>query len=145
MEFFDKTKSIDLGQENIQTISLGSKKGDVIRTLGKPDSIEKVEDPKSEHLIYDDGKGTVEFQINKDIVTRIYNTSESYQTAKAVSVHSTLQEISLAYGTSYYERLDTGSKVIGYFDKKNGINIEFITHNQVVKGVLITNMVEEIE
>jgi hypothetical protein len=132
MEYYDNTKGIDLSDENVNSISLYSNENNVINAFGKPIEITETTNPMSKHLAYNG----IEFEVIQDKVIR-YFFKENYQTSKGIRVGDTKNEVVTTYSENYYERNDTGSEIIGYFDKDNMINIEFAFEKNKVEGVII--------
>lgn len=120
MEFYDDTKSTTLSEE-VNSISLDSQEAKVRQTFGKPDSVREVENNDSNYLVYDD----IEFQITNDKVVRYFYTNNKYKTKKGMELGSSKEDVIHAYGENYYVREDTGTEIIGYFDKRKKVNIEF--------------------
>ncbi|WP_064094041.1 hypothetical protein [Rossellomorea aquimaris] len=132
MEFYDGTKSTDLSKENILTVPLLSNEHDIKDTFGEPEHMTSITNPKSKYLQYEE----VEFGL-KDGKTFRYYFKGGYQTEKGINIGKTKEEVIEAYGKSYYERNETGSRVIGYFDKRNKINMEFTIDEDEVVGVIV--------
>lgn len=132
MEYYDNTKGIDLSDENVNSISLNSNENDVLNAFGKPTEITETTNPISKHLAYNG----IEFEVIEDKVIR-YFFKEKYQTSKRITVGDTKKEVVKTYSENYYERNDTGSEIIGYFDKDNMINIEFTFEKNKVEGVIV--------
>ncbi|MBP3041422.1 hypothetical protein J9303_18415 [Bacillaceae bacterium Marseille-Q3522] len=140
MEFYQQTASTDLTDEKIHSITLNSQEDEAIKQFGEPDSIEKIENPASSYFIYLDSNSDkwIEFQIINKHVQRISFSSADYQTTKGISPGLTKEDIQQSYGKYYYERSETGSKVIGYFDKTAKINLEFSFHNEKINGIMLS-------
>lgn len=135
MEFYNTTKSINLSDENVNSITLNSIEKDVIRIFGNHVEIREVTKPISKYLIYNG----IEFGIREDNVFRYY-FNKTYQTAKGITVGDTKEKVIQAYGENYYERIEGGLDTIGYFDKENMINLEFGLKENKVIGVLIVKI-----
>lgn len=118
-EFYNSTESINLSEENVNSITLNSTENDVIGAFGKPVAVSKVTNPKSKYLTYDG----IEFGIIEDKVNRFYFNNK-YRTAKGITVGDTKEDVIQAYGENFYERVESGLDTIGYFDKENMINLE---------------------
>ena len=118
-EFYNNTESINLSEENVNSITLNSTENDVIGAFGKPIEVSDVTNPKSKYLTYEG----IEFGIIEDKVIRYY-FNNNYQTAKGITVGDTKENVIQAYGENFYERVESGLDKIGYFDKENMINLE---------------------
>ena len=120
MEFYNSTESINLSEENVNSITLNSTVNDVTEAFGKPIKVNIVTNPQSKYLVYDG----IEFGMIEDKVIRYY-FNNNYQTAKGISVGDTKEIVIQAYGENFYERVESGLNTIGYFDKEHRINLEF--------------------
>lgn len=132
IEFYGSTKSIDLSDENVKSISLNSTVTDVKNVFGEPDDVTEISSPKSKYILY----GGIEFGVIDDEVIRYYFNG-NYQTIKEISVGDSKDKVSKAYGKNYYDRVEGGLDMMGYFDKENMINIEFGFNENKVVGVII--------
>jgi hypothetical protein len=132
MDFYEDTKSIDLSDENINSISIHSTENDVTATFGKPNDVEEIANPQSKYLSYDE----IEFGIAADKVIRYYFT-KNYETSKGIKIGDTKEEVIKEYGENYYERTEGGLDTVGYFDKENKINIEFEFYENKAAAVMI--------
>lgn len=106
--------------------------------LGKPESIELIEQPKTTNYKYGKKKKVydIEIKINKGKVTGYSLYTNKYKTTKGIQIGSKKSEVIKAYGKNYYEREETGGKTLGYFDKNKDFNIEFATDNNKVSAIL---------
>ena len=136
MEFYNSTESINLSEENINSIKINSTTNDVTGILGKPDKVNIGANPTSKYLIYEE----IEFGIIEDKVFR-YHFNNNYQTSKGITVSDTKEDVIQAYGEDFYERVESGLDIIGYFDKINMINLELGFKEN--KTVLLT--IEKVE
>lgn len=124
MEYYDKTASTNLS-ENINTISVDTPAKVVGETLGNPISVES-NNQSSEWKYGEDKKHfDLEFRIMNGKVNRYFFASNNYTTTKGITIGSSKEDVIQKYGKNYYEREDTGAKIIGYFDKIKKVNIEF--------------------
>lgn len=145
MDYYNETPSTDLSKEKVGTISIGSKEQNVLNEFGEPDFTEKIQRPQSTYLVYGKNRNNydLDFRIVGGRVVRYFISSKKYKTEKKISIDSSKEDVIQAYGDNYYERTDTGSDVIGYFDKKNKINIEFSfdKFNKVI-GIIVSKVIE---
>lgn len=138
MDFYESTESIDLSEENINSISINSYENDVINTFGKPTEVEEIEDPKSKYLSYDGVEfGFVDDKVIRLFIRRTHENSKLYETAKEIKIGDTKEQVITEYGENYYERVESGLDTLGYFDKDNMINIEFGFNENKVIAVII--------
>ncbi|MDT3763557.1 hypothetical protein [Priestia filamentosa] len=140
MEYYDDTKSTELSEE-VNGISLDATEDKVKEVLGKPDFIEKSEDKMFNNLIYgrDKEKPEIELQISDGKVSRYFFYSDKYSATKGITKGASKKEIIKNYGKSYYQRDETGLKIIGYFDKKRKVNIEFSLTDHV-EGIMVSKI-----
>ncbi len=140
MEFYDDTKSTKLS-EKVNGISLGITENEVREKLGKPDFIEKSEDKTFSNLIYgqDKEKPEIELQVSDGKVHRYFLVSDKYSSLKGITKGDSKENIITKYGENYYQRDETGLKVIGYFDKENKVNIEF-SLDDTVEGIMVSKI-----
>ncbi|WZX99204.1 membrane lipoprotein lipid attachment site-containing protein [Bacillus sp. FSL W7-1360] len=141
LNFYDETLSTDLSDENLLGVSLDMSEDILLEKVGKPDFENSVEDPPTTYLIYGSSEDEYEFEFMIDDqnkrVKRYFIRQEGYETARNIEVGSSVTELIAAYGDSYYEREDTGSQVIGFFDKENQVNMEFSTSDNVVLSYIV--------
>ncbi|OIJ14410.1 hypothetical protein BKP37_08695 [Anaerobacillus alkalilacustris] len=135
MEFYDNTESTTLSEE-VNSISLDSQEDKVRQAFGDPDSVREVENNNSKYLEYND----IEFQIVNDKVVRYFYTNNKFKTQKGIELGSSKENVIHAYGENYYEREDTGQKIIGYFDKTKKVNIEF-GFSEYLDSVMVSKIV----
>lgn len=140
MEFYGDTKSTELSEE-VNGISLGVTEDKVKEVLGKPDFIEKSEDKMFTNLIYgrDQEEPEIELQISNGKVNRYFFYSDKYSAIKGITKGDSKKDIIKKYGESYYQRDETGLKIMGYFDKKRKVNIEFSLADHV-KGIMVSKI-----
>ncbi|MFG6120168.1 hypothetical protein [Thalassobacillus sp. B23F22_16] len=136
MDFYDKTNSSNLSEENIQEISLGFPEQKLLETFGTPKEVETVDNPPSRHFIYEN----IEFQLEEGSISGYILTHERYATARNVTIGDTKEDVIETYGKNYYERSDTGATVIGYFDKRRNQNIEFAYDEEVLEGIMVSTI-----
>ena len=131
-DFYTSTESINLSEENVNSIILNSTENDVIEAFGKPLSVSEVTKPKSKYLTYNG----IEFEMTEDKVNRFYFNTK-YRTAKGITVGDTKDDVIQAYGKNFYERVESGQDTIGYFDKDNRINLEIgFKENKIVLVII---------
>jgi hypothetical protein len=130
MDFYDSVSSVDLSKEDVNSITLNSKEQDIINIFGSPNDVTEIENVK--YLIYDQ----IEFAIINQQVNRYY-FNEEYETAKGIKIDDDVAETLNSYGENNYERFEQGARIIGYFDKENNMDIEFICYENKVKGVIL--------
>jgi hypothetical protein len=140
MEFYDETKSTDLSEE-VSGISLGVTEDKVKEVLGKPNFTEKSEDKKFNNLIYGQSKKNpeIELQVSRGKISRYFFLSHKYNSTKGIARGDSKEDIIKKYGENYYQRDETGLKIIGYFDKKKKVNIEF-SLNDAVEGIMVAKI-----
>ncbi|WP_312857265.1 hypothetical protein [Neobacillus endophyticus] len=140
MELYNSTKSIDLSDENIKSIFINSTQDKITDVFGKPNFIEWIKQPKSSYYIFgeNDKNYDVDFRLFNGKVTRYFISSDKYATNKGISKGDSKDEVIKAYGKNYYERIDTGSNIIGYLDKVKKISIEFGLNNNKVNGIIVS-------
>ncbi|WP_240377148.1 hypothetical protein [Bacillus piscicola] len=93
MDFYQNTKSTDLSDESVNSITINSREGEVTTTFGKPYEVEEVANPESKYFNYNG----IEFRIVDDKVVRYYFNS-TYETAKQLKVGDTKDKVIAAYG-----------------------------------------------
>ncbi len=141
MDFYEQTKSTDLSDVTIDTLTLNAKETQVKEVLGEPDFTETVEEPPSTYYIYGEDEKLYDLDIRL-----VDGKAKRYFLAKN-TVHSDLgdligkseQAVFQAFGDDYYKRMDTGTNVIGYFDKQSKINMEF-TVDETVTGIILSEV-----
>ncbi|MED4074150.1 hypothetical protein [Priestia endophytica] len=140
MKFYEETKSTDLSEE-IDGISLGVSEDKVKELLGKPSFTEKSEDKKFTNLIYGQSKKSpeIELQVSKGKISRYFFSSEKYSSTQGITVGDSKEDVIKKYGENYYQRDETGSKIIGYFDKNKKVNIEFSLED-AVEGIMVSKI-----
>jgi hypothetical protein len=140
MAFYDDTKSTDLSEE-VSGISLETTEDRVKEILGQPGFTEKSNDGKFTNLIYGQNKENpkIELQVSDGKINRYFFLSEEYSSTKGVTKGDSKEDIIKKYGENYYQREETGLKIIGFFDKKKKCNIEF-SLNDTVEGIMVTKI-----
>ncbi len=141
MDFYEQTKSTDLSDVTIDTLTLNAKETQVKEVLGEPDFTETVEEPPSTYYIYGEDEKLYDLDIRL-----VDGKAKRYFLAKNI-VHSDLgdligkseQAVFQTFGDEYYKRMDTGTNVIGYIDKQNKINMEF-TVDETVTGIILSEV-----
>lgn len=138
--FYDTTKSIDLSKENINSISFQSTFDDVKREFGEPTEIQQIKKPPYYYIVYKDKNGDelLDVRFVDDKVQRYMVSTNSLYTASGITVGSSKKDVIEEYGDTFYERTETGVNVIGYFDKENKINIEFILTEETVTTIIVS-------
>ncbi|MGG1220763.1 CAP-associated domain-containing protein [Priestia endophytica] len=140
MEFYGDTKSTELPEE-VNGIYLGTTEDKVEEVLGKPDFIEKSEDKTFNNLIYgrDKENPEIELQVSDGKVNRYFFFSDKYSSIKGITKGDSKEDILKKYGEKYYQRDETGLKIMGYFDKKSKVNIEFSLADHV-EGIMVSKI-----
>lgn len=140
MDFYENTDSTSLSEE-VNTISLNSTEDKIKEILGEPDFVEEVEKSKSTYLIYgkDRDNSDIEFQIVNGQVASYFFSSNTYKTSKKITKGSSKEDVIQEYGENYYERDDSGAKIMGYFDKNQKVNMEF-SFNETIEGIIISKI-----
>lgn len=131
-DFYEKVESTDLSGETVDSISLSSKKEDVLKRFGHPEETHEISKPKTTYLVYKD----IEFGFKNKEVFRYFFT-ENHSTFRGITAGESSEKVIETYGPNYYERTDTGADIIGYFDKQHNINIEFSFYENKVIGTII--------
>jgi hypothetical protein len=131
-DFYANVESIYLAGETVNSISLSSKKEDVLKRFGHPEKTHEISRPKTTYLVYKD----IEFGLKNNEVFR-YFFSENYSTFRGITAGDPSEKVIETYGPNYYERTDTGAEIIGYFDKQHNINLEFSFYENKVTGTII--------
>ncbi|MFJ7848624.1 hypothetical protein ACIQZM_00710 [Peribacillus sp. NPDC097206] len=140
MDFYENTDSTSLSEE-VNTISLNSTEDKIKEVLGEPDFVEEVEKSKSTYLIYgkDRDNSDIEFQIVNGQVASYFFSNNTYKTSKKITKGSSKEDVIQEYGENYYERDDSGAKIMGYFDKNQKVNMEF-SFNETIEGIIISKI-----
>ncbi|MFJ7677125.1 hypothetical protein ACIQXQ_03660 [Peribacillus sp. NPDC097198] len=140
MDFYENTDSTSLSEE-VNTISLNSTEDKIKEILGEPDFVEEVEKSKSTYLIYgkDRDNSDIEFQIVNGQVASYFFSNNTYKTSKKITKGSSKEDVIQEYGENYYERDDSGAKIMGYFDKNQKVNMEF-SFNETIEGIIISKI-----
>lgn len=70
---------------------------------------------------------------NKGEMARFNVTDSNLKTAKGIKIGDEKKVIIQTYGNNYYYRMEQGSDIIGYADKKRNISLEFwLSDNKVI-------------
>ena len=139
LELLDETASTDLSAESVASVHVGSSESDVLKTLGEPIVMEETKEPKATYLSFGSSKKNIDLEVKivDGKVVRYILPTAKYETEKNVSLENSKEEIIQHYGQNFYSRTDTGTEVIGYFDKEQKINLEF-SFEDSLKGILVT-------
>ncbi|RSL29142.1 hypothetical protein D7Z54_32810 [Salibacterium salarium] len=121
MDFYEDTKSTDLSQIKINAVALNSNEEQIIKEVGEPDFVEEVEDPESTYYIYGDDKKfyDLDFKLVDGKIKRFFVTNNKFDIELGNIIGKSKKDIIKLLGDNYYELSDSGSDVIGYFDKSN--------------------------
>lgn len=130
VDFFTETSSIDLSEETVNQVALGDSEVKVEVAFGQPEKIVEADNAQSKQYIYD---GIV-VTINEGYVRR-YVIDDTYPTGQGVRMGDHKTSVINNYGEHYYERIETGAEIVGYFDKRNQINVEFAFNADQLIGV----------
>jgi hypothetical protein len=130
--FYETIEPTDLSLENVKGVSLGSAEELVLTKFKSPSEVNEIPNTLTKYFVYKD----VEFGIKGKIVYR-YFLRGLYRTEKGISAGDGVDKVIDAYGSHYYERTDTGTDIIGYFDKKHSINMEFSFVDDKLIGTII--------
>lgn len=123
-DFYEKIASTDLTSESINKIAIGQTEERIINVFGKPEKLEKIDQPNVSHLSYQNEK--LRFVLNEQRkIIEYFVADPTFQTVKGVKIGDKKKRIIEIYGEHYYEREEGGVTALGYFDKQNGIMIEF--------------------
>jgi hypothetical protein len=130
--FYETIEHTDLSLENVKRVSLDTAEETVITKLKAPYEVNEIPETHTKYLVYDD----VEIGIKDKKVFRYFFRGD-YRTTKGIRAGDEAEKIIDAYGPHYYERMDTGTDIIGYFDKQHNINIEFSFVDKKLIGTII--------
>ncbi|MFB1049485.1 hypothetical protein [Paraliobacillus sp. JSM ZJ581] len=138
MNFYEQTSDTEL-KEELNAIKIGSTELEVKEAFGEPNSTEETKN--SMYLKYGSQEYKyAQFQIVNGIVKRYFFSDKQYNKNKKVGIGSSKQTIITEYGENYYIRDDSSDKVLGYFDKDKGINIEFAFEDSKVIGIEVSKV-----
>src|SRR5690606_39379931 len=101
--------------------------------------IEETNEPNDSYLSLGSSKKNINLEVkivDGKVVRYVLPTAKN-ETEKNVSLENSKEEIIQHYGQNFYSRTDTGTEVIGYFDKEQKINLEF-SFEDSLKGILVT-------
>jgi len=71
---------------------------------------------------------------NNKIIRIILSTNE-YKTIKGITIGNEIDDIMDLYGREFYQREEQGTKIIGYYDKKSNVTIEFWTYDNKIAQI----------
>lgn len=120
MDLFQSTPTTDLSEEHVHSISIESTELEMKKVFGEPEEVIIVDEPEAKHFVYEG----IEFGVREGEVF-IYFIHHFYETEKGITIGHTKKDVIRAYGKDYYEKSFEELDFIGYFDKVNGLNIEF--------------------
>lgn len=138
MKYYNKTASTNLS-ENINTISVDTAEKVVRKTLGNPISVDSTNQSSDWKYGEDKKHIDLEFRIMNGKVNRYFFSSNNYKTTKGITIGSSKGDVIQKYGKNYFEREDTGAKIIGYFDKAKKVNIEFAFDKTLI-GIMVSKI-----
>ncbi len=127
MDYLDETKSTKISSFDIENTYLNSSSNDIIKSLGDPDYIEEVESSPEKYYIYGpkEDKSDLEIGVSNEKISCFLLFTNEYEFNNDTIINQSKDEIVSRYGSNYYLREDTGSNILGYFDKENNYNLEF--------------------
>ena len=125
-------KSTDLSKENIDNIYLGdSINNDNVRA--KYGYINKLSrDNVKYNYYYLNEKMEVATEKYDDKIIRFVINDKNIFTEKNIKINDNKKKIISLYGKNYYERVEQGTDIIGYVDRKNKISLEFWMYDDKV-------------
>lgn len=125
-------KSTDLSKENINGIHLGeSINNEYIRD--KYGYINKLSRDNVKYKYYFlDEKNEVVTEKYDDKIIRFIINNKNTPTEKNIKIGDNKEEIISLYGKSYYKRIEQGTDILGYVDRKNKTSLEFWMYNDKV-------------
>ena len=138
-ELLDEMASTDLSAEGVASVQVGSSESEVLTTLGEPIVMEETKKPNAKYLSFGSSKENTDLEVKivDGKAVRYILPTAKYETEKNVSLANSKEAIIQNYGQNFYSRTDTGTEVIGYFDKEQKINIEF-SFEDSLKDILVT-------
>ncbi|QTM98268.1 hypothetical protein ERJ70_02410 [Sediminibacillus dalangtanensis] len=141
MDYYEETKSTDLSEIAINTLTLNDTDTQVKEVLGEPDFTETVEQPPSTYYLYGDDEQVYDLDVRlvDGKVKRFFLSKNNFSSGIGDLIGKPEQAVYKLFGDDYYERTDTGTDVIGYFDKPNKINMEF-TVDETVTGIIVSEI-----
>ncbi|MFD1019734.1 hypothetical protein [Thalassobacillus hwangdonensis] len=135
MDYYDETDSTELTGITVDGIGVSSSKSEMINTFGEPDQVDEVGEPPAEYFIYDQ----VEFGIKNQQVFR-FIILESHALNNGIAPGDKMDKVIEILGENYYIREDTGSEILGYFDKENKVSLEFALKDERVSYILMQTL-----
>ena len=125
-------KSTDLSKENISGIYLGeSINNDNVKT--KYGYINKLsQDNVKYNYYYLNEKIEVATEKNDDKIIRFVINDKDTASERNIKIGDSKKEIIKAYGNNYYKRVEQGTNIIGYTDRKNKTSLEFWMYEEKV-------------
>ncbi|PFS11311.1 hypothetical protein COK55_22895 [Bacillus cereus] len=118
------TKTTDLSKENVEGMFVNDDfySEDILQKYGK-----KTETSR-DVIGYDyfELKKGLEVAVNKTgKITRFIVNDSNLETEKGIKIDDQKKDVIRKYGNNYYFRMEQGTDIIGYIDKKRRISIEF--------------------
>lgn len=123
-DFYDEIETIDLSNENISNIILGSTENEILKELGTPQEVEQSDDTYK-NIFYE--KQGLYFLLENNKLVEYRIAIKKYPSNKQIKVGNKKQNVIEEYGENYYTKKNGDGSVssIGYFDKTNNLHIEF--------------------
>ena len=142
----DGVASVNLTNLAVNNISIRANEEDILKVFGEPDHIEQIENPKSFIYIYGRNKDEYDLDVRtvNGKVSRFFIASNMYELNNDITVGDSLENVMKSFGEDYYRRTDTGSQIVGYIDKENGINIEFGIVDNKIKGIIVKKIAKRL-
>lgn len=139
-EYYDQVESTDLINENLKSVTIGSSVQEIEREFGEPRTIHQTKNPEATYYNYGDSNDRVdlEFKVVDNSVERYVIYSSRHESARSIRIGHSIDEVIQAYGDHYYERKDTGMKIIGYYDHINHVDIEFGIDDELVRSIMVS-------
>lgn len=126
------SKSTDLSKENINSIFLGdSINSDKVRV--KYGYINKLsQDNVKYNYYYLNEKIEVATEKNDDKIIRFVINDKNIFSNKGIKIGDDKDKIISSYGKNSYKRIEQGTNIIGYVDRKNKTSLEFWMYDDKV-------------
>lgn len=126
------TQSTDLSKENINGIYLSeSIKDDNVKS--KYGYVNKLsQDNEKYNYYYLDEKIEVATEKYDNKIIRFVVNDDTIPTEKNIKIGDNKEKIIKKYGKHYYKRVEQGTNIIGYVDRKNKTSLEFWIYDDKV-------------
>jgi len=137
LDYVDKVYSTDLSGEKAESISLGATEQLLVDSKGQPKEKVAIINSLINWVYPDMSHYTL---MDHVVVSYGFNIDSNMSSSKDVKVGDSIHEAKIKYGQAFYSRKQDNFQFVGYIDKENNIAIEFLLQQNVIAGIMVSQL-----